>query len=107
MSWAVRRSLDIDTVAHYVRPHAGVYMLFNSEDGPPRYVGRATKLYDRLLQHARNGDYRLFTFDYLTSPRQCFDRECALFHRHQATISNQNHPAADPGSRWRCPICGV
>jgi hypothetical protein len=107
MAWKVLRRLDKDEVAHYVRPHAGVYMLFSSEGGPPRYVGRALKLYDRLRAHAQNGEYKLFTSEYSSSPRQCFDRECTLFHRHQATIDNQNHPTADPGTRWHCPVCGL
>jgi len=83
-----------------------VYMLTKSESGSPRYVGRASKLYERLSAHAQNGHYNFFTFEYIDSPRQCFVRECTLYHRHRKAIDNQNHPTADSGANWRCPVCG-
>lgn len=91
----------------------GVYVLYVAYKGRELYVGRSdTNIRERLGDHVgersptARSEYKYFTFDYATSPKNAFDRECSLYHYHQPS-DNQNHPKRPTGARWKCPRCNI
>jgi hypothetical protein len=97
----------IDDVDLYVtRRTPGVYIL--SRDGRTAdYVGRSdTDVTNRIKQSAKDGyRYTSFWFEYATSPRDAYYKECEYYHKYNSP-DNTNHPAVPPGANWRCPILG-
>ncbi len=84
----------------------GVYIL--SQDGRvAHYVGRSdTNLATRVKNSLTEGtDYKYFWFEYATSPMQAYYLECEWYHKYDPP-NNANHPAAPPGTYWRCPVLG-
>jgi len=93
----------LSRVHDYVDPgYMGVYVL--SRDGKDHtYVGRSdADLSQRLVQSAAAGEYSHFWFDYASSERDCYSKECTLYHRYNLP-DNTVHPAVPPGANWRCP----
>ena len=93
----------LSKVHDYVDPgYMGIYVL--SRDGKEHtYVGRSDAgLSQRLVQSAAAGDYSYFWFDYASSERDCYLKECALYHRYNPP-DNTVHPAVPSGANWRCP----
>ena len=93
----------LSKVRDYVDPdYMGVYVL--SRDGKERtYVGRSdSDLSRRLVQSADAGDYSYFWFDYASSERNCYLKECELYHKYDPP-DNTVHPAVPYGANWRCP----
>lgn len=84
---------------------AGVYLLRNSRTGPPRYVGRSGNVQRRLLEHAREADYSLFTVEHISSLKKAWHREAHLYHYHKSTLDNKQHPRAPNG--MSCPKCSA
>ena len=83
-----------------------LYAIHPRDGGIVRYVGRSdSDVRMRLLQHADEGRYRWFEFDYATSPKDAFEHECRLWHRHQPPDNNL-HPDRPTGTNWKCPVCG-
>lgn len=113
MPMSVIRALDREIIAKFVRPRPGVYILYASRQGPPRYVGRSDKLYERLnwwtTDKAKESwrDYNYFSFKYVKTNFEAFKAECSLFHRHFSTLDYQNHPGRDKGCDWKCPKCNI
>ena len=102
-------TLDRGTVvATVTRKSPSVYVL--SRNGKTaHYVGRSDQdLRARLLDHATSG-YNAFWYDYATSPRDAFYKECTLYHRYggSSSLDNRVHPDRPTGSGWRCPNCRV
>ena len=97
----------INNVDLYVRPSSpGVYIL--SRDGrTATYVGRSdVDVGARIKQSAREGyGYTYFWFEYASSPRDAYYKECKYYHRYNPP-DNTNHPAAPSGTNWRCPEIG-
>jgi len=97
----------INDVDLYVRPNSiGVYIL--SRDGRTvSYVGRSdTDLATRIRQSVSEGSgYRYFWFEYATSPRDAYYKECEYYHKYNPP-DNTNHPAVPFGTNWRCPVIG-
>lgn len=87
----------------------GVYELFKSYDGPVRYVGRSDDdLNARLKQWVGKG-YSYFKFEYCSSSKAAFEKECQLYHHHGGSekLDNKIHPQRPAGSNWKCPVCGI
>lgn len=103
------RSID----EHVDKERKGVYLLYVTKDGPPRYVGRSDDdLNERLRSwvgaSGRFGDYRFFRFEYVRGPRKRFERECNLYHQHggeSGQLDNERHPDRPDGTDWTCPRC--
>jgi hypothetical protein len=97
----------IDYVDFYVtRKSPGVYIL--SRDGKTAaYVGRSdTDVRARIKQSASEGyGYKYFLFEYATSPRDAYYKECEYYHKYKPR-DNVNHPAVSPGANWQCPVLG-
>ncbi len=94
------------TVDIYVtRRSPGVYIL--SRDGKTvAYVGRSDEdLSSRIKQSIGEGSYSHFWFEYLSSPKEAFDKECEYYHKYNPP-ENKNHPGVLPGTNWKCPIIG-
>ena len=89
-----------------VETSAGTYVLDRSHDSGPfhiSYVGRAdTNLNERLHEHV--GKYKRFKFEYYSSAKEAYEKECGLYHDFNppSTIS---HPGRPLGSGWTCPRC--
>ena len=95
----------INPAGSQLRTGPGVYVL--SRDGRgAAYVGRSdTDVRSRMLQSARGGTYKHFWFEYTSSPRDAFLKECEYYHQYRPA-DNANHPAVPPGTNWRCPVGG-
>lgn len=98
---------SIDSVDLYVsRISPGIYIL--SRDGrTAAYVGRSdTDVASRIKQSANEGyGYSHFWFEYDTSPRNAYLKECEYYHKYNPP-HNTKHPAVPFGTNWRCPIIG-
>ena len=52
--------------------------------------------------------YKFFKFDYATSPKNAFEKECELWHDYggpQGKLDNERHPQRPNGTDWKCPRC--
>jgi hypothetical protein len=82
----------------------GVYILYDTKSGPPKYVGRAdTKLYKRMLQHKY--EFKYYKHKPCKNDKEAYYWECVYFHKYEKAIENVVHPAHLPGTRLCCPIC--
>jgi len=69
------------------------------------YVGRSDKdVNDRLHDHV--GKYKRFKYDYFSSAKAAFEKECNLWHDFSPS-DNKVHPARPNGTNWKCPRCRV
>jgi len=86
---------------------SGVYVL----DKPKgtykiQYVGRADKdLNNRLKTHV-GSDYAFFAYEYATSPKNAFEKECEIYHDYNPP-DNKIHPARPEDTNWQCPRCNI
>jgi len=97
---------SIADASQYVVPGSvGVYIL--SRDGKTAaYVGRSdTDVGLRIKQSATEGYYSHFWFEYATSPRDAYLKECEYYHKYNPP-DNTNHPGVPFGTNWRCPVIG-
>jgi len=97
----------ISQVSSYVtRVSPGVYIL-SRDIKVAHYIGRSdTDLASRISNSAREGrNYQYFWFEYTTSPMQAYYLEYEWYHKY-VPADNIYHPAAPPGTYWRCPIIG-
>jgi hypothetical protein len=97
----------IDTIVTQTKP--GVYVLDKTTGGTFRvsYVGRADKDLNRRLKDWV-GKYKYFKFDYATSPKDAFEKECELWHDFggpQGKLDNDKHPERPDETNWKCPKC--
>lgn len=86
---------------------AGAYALGKTVDGTFHvyYVGRSdSDVAARLRQHV--GKHQQFKFDYMSSPKAAFEKECRLYHDFSPP-DNRSHPDRPNGSGWRCPVCSI
>jgi hypothetical protein len=94
-----------------VKNRKGVYILYKTISGPPRYVGRSdTGLKTRLNDHNSEGKYKYYSFKNC-SLKDAYIWECRYWHKYQNTIDNSllkggKHPATPTDKNWGCPICG-
>jgi len=98
---------QIEKVDLYVtQTVSGVYIL--SRDGKTAsYIGRSdTDVGLRIKQSASEGyGYKHFWFEYTTSPRDAYYKECEYYHKYNPP-DNTNHPSVPFGTNWRCPVIG-
>ncbi len=67
------------------------------------YVGRSdTDVNDRL--HDWAGKYKRFKYDYFSSAKAAFEKECNLYHDFDPA-DNKVHPARPQKTSWTCPRC--
>lgn len=90
----------------------GVYVLglVDPDDGKfiVRYVGRSDHhdqgLNARLHEHdGTKKDCTHFKFDYFTTPKEAFERECQVFHDFDPK-HNDAHPPRPSGEKYKCPM---
>jgi hypothetical protein len=99
----------IDELVTQTKP--GVYALDKTTSGAFKvsYVGRSdTDLNDRLKKWV--GKYSYFEFQYATSPKDAFEKECELWHDFggsEGRLDNEQHPERPNGSDWKCPKCNI
>lgn len=91
------------------RTSPGVYELSVSKGGPVRYVGRSDDDLNGRLKQWVGSKYNYFSFEYCSSPKAAFEKECTLFHYHGGTekLDNDRHPDRPAGTNWQCPACSI
>lgn len=52
------------------------------------------------------GSYSTFKYDYFSSAKAAFDKECHLYHDFSPP-DNVVHPARPSGTSWKCPRCDI
>lgn len=99
-------SLTESTIERTVDDRTGIYLLYNSRDGPVQYVGISTVLPDRLREYT--DQYTYFEVEYHPNQTTAYEREARLFHQLGETdeLDNEQHPPR-PHQRVRCPVCGI
>jgi hypothetical protein len=102
-----RRRVD-EIYWHDVYDTPGVYVLYKTINGPPKYVGRSgSRVYSRL----RGREYTYYQFKPCWSDYDAYKWECRYWHNHQETLDNArrnagHHPACPRGVAHYCPVCG-
>lgn len=102
-----RYELTADEVSELVTEDAlGVYMLYEDAEGSPSYVGRASKLRSRLLDHV--ADYEAFWADYMPNATEAYNKQIDLYHFHggSESLDNERHPQR-PHKNVKCHHCDV
>lgn len=97
---------SINSVDLYItRTSVGVYVL--SRDGKTAsYVGRSdTDVGSRIKESSEGYGYTTFWFEYASSSRDAFLKECEYYHKYNPP-DNRSHPAVPFGTNWRCPVIG-
>lgn len=89
---------------------AGAYALGKMLDGQNvfgvHYVGRSdTDVNGRLKQHVVEW-YPRFFYEYYSSPKAAFEKECNLYHDFNPP-DNKVHPARPVNTYWKCPRCPI
>ncbi len=72
------------------------------------YVGRSdSDIKSRLKDHI--GNYSYFKYDYFSTAKLAFDKECELYHDFGSSVSldNKIHPDRPKNSNWECPRCTI
>lgn len=99
----------IDSLVTQTKP--GVYALDKTTGAgfQVSYVGRADIDLNRRLKDWV-GKYKYFKFEYATSPKDAFEKECELWHDFggpQGKLDNDKHPERPDETNWKCPKCDI
>ena len=98
----------IDEVVTRTSP--GVYALDRIPGGGfhVNYVGRSDDDLNERLESWVGSKYKWFEFDYATSRKDAFEKECELWHDFggpKGKLDNEKHPERPNGTNWKCPKC--
>jgi hypothetical protein len=91
-----------------LRTSPGAYALGDEKDSTfyVKYIGRSdSDVNDRLHDHV-GGSYSKFKYEYYSSSKAAFEKECHLYHDFSPD-ANKVHPARPSGSSFKCPDCKV
>lgn len=101
-------TLTRSNVERIVPRRIGVYRLYNSRNGPVRYVGSTESLRQRLTHWASTSTYSHFEYEFEESIEQAYKREAALYHHYggKQQLDNEKHPPR-PNRRVKCPSCSL
>lgn len=102
-------SLDSTTINAQVKKNSiGAYALghIKKDTGGfvPKYVGRSDNDLNGRLQ-AHIAEYPQFKFEYYSSAKKAFEKECNLYHDWKKQLDNKEHPDRPNGTDWKCPRC--
>lgn len=95
------------------RASPGVYVLDKrNKEGTftVNYVGRADVSVNKRLHQWVGSKYKRFKFDYSSSPKAAFEKECEIYHDFSGPdgkMDNDVHPKRPEGTNWQCPRCDV
>ena len=95
--------------ARVTRTAPGAYKLGNSKT-TIKYVGRSDVDLNAELKRPHVMKYKYFWYEYATSRRAAFKKECGLYHYHggdQRKLDNKIHPDRPDGLGWKCPVCKI
>lgn len=97
---------SLDYVDYHVKYiSSGVYIFCNGNNRAT-YVGRSDlDVGDRIKKSKNEGNYSHFLFEYASSPRDAYLKECEYYHKYNPP-DNSYHPAVPAGTIWRCPVSG-
>jgi len=68
------------------------------------YIGRSNDNLRQQLDDLVVKFHGQFAFEYFSSARAAFEKECELFHAYLAD-GDAIHPTRPDGSYWKCPGC--
>ncbi|MFO7867186.1 MAG: hypothetical protein R6V02_10320 [Candidatus Aminicenantes bacterium] len=69
------------------------------------YTGIAKKDLKKELKNLVGKSRRpLFTFEYTSSLKEAFEKQCCIYH-HFDPPDNKQHPKSPEGTDWTCPTC--
>jgi hypothetical protein len=71
----------------------------------PKYVGRSDDDVNKRLKDWVD-KYPNFKYEYYSSAKAAYEKECRLYHDWKKQIDNKVHPAKSEGTDWKCPVCG-
>lgn len=95
------RRLDDVSTRWDVSDYPGVYLFYETQNGPLRYVGRSDT---SLLNRIRGRGYRYYKYKHC-SRSEAFYWECRYWH-YWNPLDNKNHPAEPSGTtRIHCAFC--
>lgn len=102
--------LDTETIDEHVKKTIGAYALgYIKKDTRrfvPKYVGRSDNdINGRLKDHV--GEYPKFKFEYYSSAKAAFEKECNLYHDWKDQLDNKEHPDRPDTTDWKCPRCNI
>jgi hypothetical protein len=89
---------------------AGAYALGylnNQKLFVPKYVGRSDDNINKRLKNWVGSKYSYFKFEYYSSAKAAFEKECNLYHDWENQIDNKQHPDRPDETNWKCPRCNV
>lgn len=94
------------------RTAPGVYVLDKTTKGSfhVSYVGRSDDDVKGRLKDWVGTEYKFFKFDYATSPKNAFEKECELWHDYggpEGKLDNKIHPDRPEDTDWKCPRCKI
>lgn len=68
------------------------------------YVGRSDSDVAGRLKKYVGTKYKRFKFDYFSTPKAAFEKECGMYHDFNPP-DNEIHPDRPENSDWKCPRC--
>jgi len=74
------------------------------------YVGRSDDDINSRLKDWVGKKYKSFKFDYFSSPKAAFEKECKLWHDFggpRGSLDNKKHPDRPERTNWKCPVCSI
>lgn len=74
------------------------------------YVGRSDEDVNDRLKDWVDSKYLRFKFDYFSSAKLSFEKECYIWHDFggpNGKMDNEKHPQRLQGTNWQCPVCDV
>jgi len=91
---------------------AGVYVLDRIREGGfhINYVGRSDDDVNERLKKWFGSKYKWFRFDYASSPKNAFEKECIIYHDNggpEGKLDNEQHPDRPANANWQCPSCHI
>jgi hypothetical protein len=89
---------------------AGAYALGylnNQKLFVPKYVGRSDDNINKRLKNWVGSKYSYFKFEYYSSAKAAFEKECNLYHDWENQIDNKQNPDRPDETNWKCPRCNV
>ena len=90
------------------RTSAGAYALGVTNEENAFFISRVGRSDDDVNRrlHDYVGDYKKFKFEYYSSAKAAFEKECNLYHDFDPP-DNTIHPDRPNNSTWKCPRCDV
>ena len=102
-------SLNNETIDAVVTlKSAGAYALGKRGEDNVFYISYVGRSDDDINTRLKDwvGKYAQFKFEYYSSPKAAFEKECNLYHDFgEDSLDNKVHPDRPENTNWQCPRC--